>query len=52
MVAKPIKPDCPYKHGEFICVEGTLWTLTYSECAPPDQRQAWSDCPHCKRQPW
>jgi hypothetical protein len=42
---------CPLRkaHGEFVCREGALWALTYSECAPPDQRQYWGECPHCKK---
>lgn len=44
---RPIREGCPYKHGEFVCDSGMLWALTYSECAPPDQRQAWKDCPYC-----
>jgi hypothetical protein len=44
--------SCPLRkqHGETICLDGTLWGLTYSECAPPDQRQAIGDCPHCSKQ--
>jgi hypothetical protein len=43
---------CPMqkKYGETICKDGTLWSLTYSDCAPPDQRQAMGDCPHCAKQ--
>lgn len=42
---------CPLqkKYGDTICIDGTLWSLTYSDCAPPDQRQAMGDCPHCRR---
>ena len=41
---------CPYrtKHGETICIDGQLWTLTYSEMGPPDSRQNIGPCPHCK----
>jgi general stress protein YciG len=40
---------CPLRttHGERICIDGVVWELTYSEMAPPDQRQAAGDCPHC-----
>lgn len=40
---------CPFqrKYGDIICIDGTLWGLTYSECAPPDQRQALGPCDHC-----
>lgn len=43
---------CPLqkKYGDIICIDGTLWGLTYSECAPPDQRQALGPCDHCKEQ--
>jgi hypothetical protein len=44
---RPTKATCPYKAGEFVCRDGSLWALTYSECAPPYQRQAWGPCPHC-----
>ena len=42
---------CPMntKYGEIVCRNGTLWALTYSECAPPDQRQCWGECPHCNK---
>lgn len=42
---------CPLdkKYGDIVCRDGTLWALTYSECAPPDSRQAIDDCPHCKK---
>ena len=44
---KPLRENCPYKSGEFVCHDGDLWALSYSECAPPDQRQYWMPCPHC-----
>jgi hypothetical protein len=42
---------CPLekKYGDIICIDGTLWGLTYSECAPPDQRQALGPCEHCSQ---
>jgi hypothetical protein len=42
---------CPLdtNHGDVVCRNGVLWALTYSECAPPDQRQAIGDCEHCAR---
>lgn len=41
--------SCPNRkdHGEYMCVDGEIWALTYSECAPPDQRQFWGPCTHC-----
>lgn len=50
MKPKPLKDDCPFRKpsGEFVCVDGVLWTLTYSEMGPPDSRQAWADCDHCR----
>lgn len=40
---------CPYpkKYGDTICVDGTLWELTYSEMGPPDSRQNAGPCPWC-----
>lgn len=45
--------ECPLrkKYGEFICIDGSLWALTYSECAPPDQRQYWGPCSYCNKSP-
>ena len=42
---------CPLnkEHGEFVCRDGVLWALSYSEMGPPGQRQAWDDCPHCAK---
>lgn len=43
---------CPLqkKYGDIICIDGMLWGLTYSDCAPPDSRQAMGQCDHCKNQ--
>ncbi len=40
---------CRYqnKHGEYLCINGSLWVRVYSECDPPDQRQYHSPCPDC-----
>jgi hypothetical protein len=40
---------CPLQvpHGDKVCIDGLLWALTYSDCAPPDQRQCVGECPHC-----
>lgn len=42
--------SCPLqkKYGDVICIDGTLWGLTYSECAPPDQRQNLGACEYCR----
>lgn len=32
------------EHGDIVCRNGLLWQLTYSECAPPDQRQCIGEC--------
>lgn len=42
---------CPLqkKYGDTICIDGKLWALTYSECAPPDQRACVGECPHCAK---
>ena len=37
----------PTKYGDTICVDGTLWELTYSEMGPPDSRQNAGPCPYC-----
>ena len=44
------KNPCPLnlKRGEFICVDGQIWALSYSEMGPPGQRQHWGPCAHCK----
>lgn len=42
--------ECPNatKYGDRVCIRGYMWELTYSECAPPDQRQNTGEkCPHC-----
>lgn len=41
---------CPLqkKYGDIICIDGTLWGLTYSDCAPPDQRQSLGPCDYCR----
>jgi hypothetical protein len=44
---KPTREGCPNKSGEFVCHDGGLWALTYSECAPPDQRQYDGPCSYC-----
>jgi hypothetical protein len=41
---------CPNdkQYGERVCRGGYLWELTYSEMAPPDQRQNTGiPCPSC-----
>jgi hypothetical protein len=51
----PLSPErCPLanKSGDTICIDGQLWSLTYNECAPPDQRQCMGPCSwngHCRR---
>jgi hypothetical protein len=42
----PVRERCPLanKFGDTICIDGQLWSLTYSECAPPDQRQCMGPC--------
>lgn len=37
------------KYGERVCRDGMLWVLTYSDSAPPDQRQCEGPCPHCSK---
>lgn len=39
---------CPLErqYGDIVCRDGLLWGLTYSECAPPDQRQCLGECEH------
>ena len=46
-----MEDTCPLrkKNGEFICIDGILWALSYSEMAPPDQRQSWGPCEYCAR---
>ena len=39
----------PKDSGDTICVDGVLWSLTYSDSAPPDQRQVTGDCQHCAK---
>lgn len=47
-LAKPTAVNCPYKNGyDVVCINGQLWELTYSDCAPPDQRQPGGACPYC-----
>lgn len=40
--------QCPRdtKFGDIVCRGGQLWQLTYSECAPPGQRQCIGECDH------
>lgn len=47
-------PTCPSslcpddtQYGETVCRKGKLWTLSYSEMGPPDQRQCVGPCPKC-----
>lgn len=37
---------CPRdrKYGDIVCRDGLLWALTYSDSAPPDQRQCVGRC--------
>lgn len=38
--------SCPRdtRYGETVCRNGLLWSLTYSEMGPPDQRQCVGEC--------
>ena len=43
---------CPWNsvYGELVCRDGYIWALTYSETAPPDQRQNIGPCSFCNKQ--